>query len=118
MLGIDYIDTFSTTCRPETYRMVLIIGLHLNWDFLQYDVKNAFVHAKIDMDVYVKQPTGFEQGRNKTCKLNKALYGLKQSPRLWYKYFKEAVATAGFTIMEYDEGCFINKEYNVIHFTT
>ena len=27
VLGIDYIDTFSTTCRPETYRMVIIIAL-------------------------------------------------------------------------------------------
>ena len=43
---------------------------------LQYDVKNAFVHADVDKEIYVIQPIGFEKG-SKVCKLNKALYRLK-----------------------------------------
>ncbi|PVH91439.1 hypothetical protein DM02DRAFT_545802, partial [Periconia macrospinosa] len=69
------------------------------------DFKNAFVHAPIDKEIYVKLPPGFINNKsillnnnkienynniNKTmlenkyivCKLNKALYRLKQSPRL------------------------------------
>src|ERR1700761_7954082 len=83
ILGIDYLETFSTTCRPEVYRLFLIIAINNSWKVLQYDVKNAFVHAKIDKEIYVIQPTGFNDNTNKVCLLLHALYGLKQPPRLW-----------------------------------
>ena len=35
------------------------------WKLLQYDVKNAFVHANIDADIYVEQPIGLERYYNK-----------------------------------------------------
>jgi hypothetical protein len=83
--GIDYLETFSTVCRPETYRILFILAVNQGWNLLQYDVKNAFIHAKIDTEIYIQIPTGFNKEVNNTskvCKLNKALYGLKQSPRL------------------------------------
>ena len=61
-----------------------------NYEIVQWDIKNAFVHAEIDEEIYIEQPIGFinNKGQNKNivCKLNKALYGLKQAPRLWYFY--------------------------------
>ena len=59
ILGIDYLDTFSTTCRPETYRLIIIIAITNNWLLKQYDVKNAFVHALIDTEIYTEIPTGY-----------------------------------------------------------
>ena len=56
ILGIDYLDTFSTTCRPETYRLIIIIAITNNWLLKQYDVKNAFVHALIDTEIYTEIP--------------------------------------------------------------
>jgi len=41
------------------------------------DVKIAFLNRKLDENLYIKQPLGFEQSRNKVCKLNRALYSLK-----------------------------------------
>ena len=85
-------ETFSTTCRPETYRTIVSIALQNKWKIHQYDVTNAFVHAEIDKEIYVDLPTGYniimnkEHDNNKVCRLNIALYGLKQSPRLWYKH--------------------------------
>ena len=115
ILGIDYIDTFSTTCRPETYRLVFIIAITNNWKLNQYDVKNAFVHALIDVEIYTELPTGYYTNTpNKVCKLNKALYGLKQSPRLWYKHLYNILNKLGFTIFPYDEAVFIHIEYKII----
>ena len=65
ILGIDYLDTFSTTCRPESYRIIFILAIQNKWNLYQYDVKNAFVHANIDKEIYVEQPTGFEKESNK-----------------------------------------------------
>ena len=76
---LDYIETFSTVCRPETYRTAFIITISKGWKILQYDVKNAFVHAVIDTDIYIKLLTGYYNNitNNKVFKLKKALYGLK-----------------------------------------
>ena len=82
VLGIDYLETFSSTVRPETYRLFLALALQKGWVIKQYDVKTAFIHADIDTEVYIIQPIGFEKGHQKVCKLKKALYGLKQSPHL------------------------------------
>jgi len=117
VIGLDYLDTFSTTYRPKTYRIVFIIALILRWAFLQFDVKNAYVHTDVDKEIYVIQPTRFEKNpknKNFIYKLNKALYGLKQSPRLWYKFLKACLLKAGFIIFPYNEGCFIHPKYSII----
>ena len=54
VLGVDYLDTFSTTCRPESYRIIFILAMQNGWKLYQYDVKNAFVHADIDKEIYIE----------------------------------------------------------------
>lgn len=48
----------------------------------QMDVKNAYLHAPIDEEIYLEQPEGFEvvseTGDKLVWKLKKSLYGLKQ----------------------------------------
>lgn len=129
ILGIDYLDTFSTTCRPESYRIIFILAINQKWHLTQYDVKNAFIHAAIDKEIYVEQPHGFIKIEDLTnnenkhtnskktslyCKLNKALYGLKQSPRLWYEHLLGVLKNHGFIAMPYDSAIFIHNELRII----
>lgn len=119
ILGIDYLETFSTTCRPESYRIIFILAMHNGWRLTQFDVKNAFIHAKIDKEIYVEQPVGFEKSKATSscrlyCKLNKALYGLKQSPRLWYEHLLGVLQVNGFDTMPYDSAIFIHPKLKII----
>ncbi|GJV52551.1 retrovirus-related pol polyprotein from transposon TNT 1-94 [Tanacetum coccineum] len=53
----------------------------------QMDVKSAFLYGKIEKEVYVYQPSGFEYPDfpDRVYKVEKALYGLHQAPKAWYE---------------------------------
>jgi hypothetical protein len=56
-------------------------------------VKNTFLDAELEEEVYMQIPPGLEDSSSvgKMCKLKKALYGLKQSPRAWFDLFSRAM---------------------------
>ncbi|GKG24556.1 putative ribonuclease H-like domain-containing protein, partial [Tanacetum coccineum] len=51
------------------------------------DVKSAFLYGKIKEEVYVCQPSGFEDPNfpDRVYKVENSLYGLHQAPRAWYE---------------------------------
>lgn len=56
------------------------------------NVKTAFLHDELHEKIYMKQPSGFEQGTpNQVCLLKKSLYGLKQ---IWSQTVPESIALA------------------------
>jgi hypothetical protein len=59
---------------------------HYGWHILQADAVLAFLNGKLCDMVYMRQPTGFEEGEPGTlvCKLLQLLYGLSPSARIWY----------------------------------
>ena len=92
----------------NTVRILLSLTTHYNWQLLQYDVKNAFLHGDLDEEIYINIPPGFERNiGNKVCKLKKALYGLKQSPRAWFKRFAKVMKEFGYKQSQGDHTLFI-----------
>ncbi|KAJ9542256.1 hypothetical protein OSB04_028762 [Centaurea solstitialis] len=84
--GIDYDDVFAPVARIEAIRLFLAFASFKRFKVYQMDVKSAFLYGKIEEEVYVCQPPGFEDPKfpDKVYKLRKALYGLHQAPRAWY----------------------------------
>ena len=72
--------------RLETKCLLLAYVCHFNFTLYQMDIKRAFLNGYIKEEVYVEQPSGFEDEGNSdhVFKLTKTLYGLKQAPCLWY----------------------------------
>ncbi|GJT94380.1 putative ribonuclease H-like domain-containing protein [Tanacetum coccineum] len=62
-------------------------GIDYDEVFAPMDVKSAFLYGKIEEEVYVCQPPGFEDPDflDRVYKAEKALYGLHQAPRAWDK---------------------------------
>ncbi|GJS28586.1 putative ribonuclease H-like domain-containing protein [Tanacetum coccineum] len=85
--GIDYDEVFSPVTRIEAIRLFLAYASFKDFLVYQMDVKSAFLYGKIEEEVYVCYPPGFEDPNfpNKVYKVEKALYGLHQAPRAWDK---------------------------------
>eukprot|EP00253_Pinus_taeda_P032769 PITA_32769 len=74
------------------------------WKIHQMDVKTAFLNGKIEEEVYIEQPEGFETFNHEShvCRLERALYGLKQAPCAWYTRIDNYFTGLGFTKSEVD----------------
>ncbi|GKA34294.1 retrovirus-related pol polyprotein from transposon TNT 1-94 [Tanacetum coccineum] len=85
--GIDYDEVFAPVARIEAIRLFLACASFKDFVVYQMDVKSDFLYGKIEEEVYVCQPPGFEYLNfpDKLYKVEKALYGLHQAPRAWYE---------------------------------
>ncbi|KIY99444.1 Retrovirus-related Pol polyprotein from transposon TNT 1-94 [Monoraphidium neglectum] len=77
--GIDYEETFAPTSRYTTLRVLLATAAELDLELGQLDIKTAFLYGKIDKDIWIEQPPGYEfGGATFGCHLLRSIYGLKQ----------------------------------------
>ena len=76
------------------------------------DVKSTFLNGTIKEEVYVKQPSEFEDYKNPNYvfKLNRTLCGLKQAPRAWYKRLSKFLIENKFKYENIDTTLFIKKK--------
>lgn len=114
--GEDYRETYAPVVKLVSLRILLtwtkLRGLHLK----HWDVVSAFLHGDIDVEIYMRQPEGFDDGSGRVCKLKKALYGLCQAARQFYVRLDSILQEVGFVrlsgdwaiwLAEDDSGAFI-----------
>lgn len=79
--GIDYEEVFAPVARIETVRVILALAGSNGWWVHHLDVNSTFLNERLEEEVYVMQPEGFEKkgDEGKVYKLSKALYGFKKS---------------------------------------
>jgi hypothetical protein len=109
--GIDFDETFSPVVKRATIHIVLSIVVSRSWPIHQLDVKNAFLHGKLDEEVYCQQPLEFVDPRcpDYVCRLHKSPYGLKQAPRAWYQRFAHFAHRLDFVASKSDVSLFIYR---------
>ena len=73
-----------------------------------WDVDSAYLHGKIDHDVYVAFPDGYSK-QGKVGKLNKALYGLPEAAWVWHENLEANLKGLGFRPLGSDMGIFLKK---------
>ncbi|GJR41731.1 putative ribonuclease H-like domain-containing protein [Tanacetum coccineum] len=126
--GIDYDEVFAPVARIEAIRLFLAYASFKDFIVYQMDVKSAFLYGKIEEEIYVCQPLGFEdlEFPDKVYKVEKALYGLHQAPKAWnemctefekmmHKKFQmssigELTFFLGLQVTQKDDGIFIIQD--------
>ncbi|GJY13285.1 putative ribonuclease H-like domain-containing protein [Tanacetum coccineum] len=103
-------DKRGIVIRNKT-RLFLAYASYKDFMVYQMDVKSAFLYGKIEEEVYVYQPLGFEDPDfpDKVYKIEKALYGLHQAPRAWYETLSTYLLDNGFQRGQIDKTLFIKR---------
>ncbi|GJZ65842.1 putative ribonuclease H-like domain-containing protein, partial [Tanacetum coccineum] len=109
--GIDYDEVFAPVARIKAIRLFLAYASFKDFVVYQMDVKSAFLYEKIEEEVYVCQPPGFEDLHfpDKVYKVDKALYILHQAPRAWYERLSTYLLDNGFHRGQIDKTLFIKR---------
>ncbi|GKV15082.1 hypothetical protein SLEP1_g25883 [Rubroshorea leprosula] len=96
--------------------VLLALATSKSWKLWQMDVKNAFLLGKIDKEIYMEQPCGFEDNRHPeyVCKLNRVLYGLKQVLKAWYGKIVEFLVQSGYSMIVANSSLFVKTSGNKI----
>eukprot|EP00253_Pinus_taeda_P019864 PITA_19864 len=58
--GIDYDENFPPVIRYSSIRSMLALSTQMGWRIHQMDMKTMLLNGKIEEDVYIEQPEGFE----------------------------------------------------------
>jgi len=105
--GVDYGETFSPVVSGTALRIFLNIAATENLEVHQVDVTTAYLNAELHEKIYMKQPQGYENGKNEVCELRKALYGLKQAGREWHHTLRQHLESRDFKCLYKESSCFI-----------
>ncbi|GKA26975.1 putative ribonuclease H-like domain-containing protein [Tanacetum coccineum] len=110
--GINNDEGFSPVARIEAIRLFVAYALFKDFMVYQMDVKSAFIYGKIEEEVYVCQPSGFEDldFPDRVYKVEKALYGLHQAPRAWYETLSTYLLKNRFQRGQVDKTLFIKRD--------
>nr|GEZ40347.1 ribonuclease H-like domain-containing protein [Tanacetum cinerariifolium] len=110
--GIDYDEVFALVEKIEAIRMFLAYASFKDFVVYHMDVKSAFLYGKIEEEVYVFQPPGFEDPDfpDKVYKVEKALYGSLQAPKAWYETLSTYLLDTGFQRGMIDKTLFIKRD--------
>ncbi|GKB71958.1 putative ribonuclease H-like domain-containing protein [Tanacetum coccineum] len=109
---IDYDEVFAPVARIEAIRLFLAYASFKDFVVYQMDVNSAFLYGKIEEEVYVCQPPGFEDSDfpDIVYKVENALYGLHQSPRAWYETLSTYLLDNRFQRGKIDKTLFIRRD--------
>ena len=102
--GSDYSNALSLTVAMASFRLFMTICKYCRVILTHMDIRNAYLHAEVDEEIYMQQPEGFidKEHPMHICKLKKALYSMHQAGYNWHKLIDKVLCDIGMTQLEHD----------------
>jgi hypothetical protein len=60
VFGIDYRETFAPVLKYDSFRAILAVIASRDIEITLLDVKTAFLYGKLNEEIFMEQPEGFE----------------------------------------------------------
>ena len=116
--GENYWETYTPVVNWLSVRTLLIISMLNDLEARSIGFTLAFPQTKLDVDVYMELPAGFDNGGyagKHVLKLNKSLYGLKQAAFNWFQLLKKGLEERGYKHQSNTDKCvFLGKNSIVL----
>ena len=112
-----YSDTYSPVVQMSMVRLLLTLSLLLGMKSCCADFTLAFTQYRIDQEMYIDLPIGFDVDGNKdeyVLQLKKTLCGLKQAGLNWFDTLKTQLISIGFRQSTTDPYCFYRGDLILI----
>ena len=106
VFGQDFTFTFAPVARWDSIRSILCIATLNDYELRHIDVKNAYLNAPLQEEIYMVAPEGCG---SRYWRLRKGLYGLRQAGRQWYLHLHETYSSLGFTRCQSDWSVYVRK---------
>ena len=98
-------ETYAATLAGRSFRSLIALAARFDLEMIQFDAVNAFCHATLNEDIYMRMPVGHcEPGF--LFKLQRALYRLRTSPALWHRMFTTHLREIGFSPVPHEPSCY------------
>jgi hypothetical protein len=114
--GVDFGCTFAPVAKSLSIHVLSAYAATNNWELNCFNVKHAFLWGKLQQDIYMRQPPGFERtgpdGSHLIAHLLLSLYGLKQATYDWYELLCKVLTHLGFLHCNADYAVFIFDHIN------
>jgi hypothetical protein len=105
-----YQQTFAETVASKSIHLILNIAAILDLHLFSFDVASAFLHSKIQEDVYMRRPKGLTDSHMEPIvKLRKCIYGLKQAAYEWRRHLHHSLISIGF-VQNRSDACVYRKD--------
>ncbi len=115
VFGQDFTFTFTPVAHWESIRTILCIATLNNFELRHIDVKNAYLNAPLQEEIYMVVPKGC---KSLYWRLQKGLYGLQQAGRQWYMHLHKVYTTLGFHHYQSDWSVYIRRSPSVLSIST
>jgi len=112
--NVDYFHSSSPCPSSASIKLMLAVANEKSLKLNHWDVKQAFTHAKLDEDVFLRLPAGCGEKSHKVVKAERAIYGLKQSGRQWGYHAADTLVENGFEQCKADPCVFRKMKDDVV----
>ncbi|CAI5469987.1 unnamed protein product [Closterium sp. Yama58-4] len=110
--GVDFFQTFSSTPKMTTLRVLLHIAAQRDYELHSLDFNTAFLQGSLHEEIWLRRPPGFTGSfpPGTQWSLWRPVYGLRQAPREWHDTLRTTLAALGFTPSTADPSLFLRTD--------
>ncbi|CAI6000904.1 unnamed protein product [Closterium sp. NIES-64] len=110
--GVDYFQTFSSTPKMTTLRVLLHVAAHRDYELHSLDFSTAFLQGSLHEEIWLRRPPGFTGSfpPGTQWSLRRPVYGLRQAPREWHDTLRTTLAALGFAPFTADPSLFLRSD--------
>ncbi|CAI7882813.1 unnamed protein product [Closterium sp. NIES-54] len=110
--GVDYFQTFSSTPKMTTLRVLLHVAAQRDYELHYLDFSTAFLQGSLHEEIWLRRPPGFTGSfpPGTQWSLRRPVYGLRQAPREWHDTLRTTLAALGFAPSTADPSLFLRTD--------